>query len=231
MGIARRRERLRSFPVRPVWLRRCVRCRADGLGYHRLQRLLGCLTDDPVSHPLAQRHRDQKHHRAGCQNEGWKSRRGVHAAERLYPRQRPDDVELGCARPAVTWLADQMHFAQLARRHIDASGMAAKFQQYVARSIELISDEDAHRPGVVFKCDGTDFDRRRRDLIAHVASGVDAGKWLFRRKFGHIAVRSCCCANRQRTCSGALPNVPAPRRPIASPSGAVGAKCGRPLVR
>src|SRR5580658_11257384 len=81
-----------------------------------------------------------------------------------------------------------MYLAQLSGCHIDPSRMSAKLQQHVARSIELIPDEDPHRASLVLECNRSDFDRRRRDFIAYVTSSMNAGERLFRRELRHIPV-------------------------------------------
>jgi hypothetical protein len=102
--ISRRRKGLRPFPVGAVGLRAAVGRRGDGWSY-RWKILLGSLPDDSAPHPLPDRDRDQEHHGAYSEQNRRQSRRGLHWPP-LYPRQRPDDVELGRAGSPIAGLAD-----------------------------------------------------------------------------------------------------------------------------
>jgi hypothetical protein len=127
-GIAGGREGLRPFPVRSVRRWRGIGRRGHRLRNHRLQRLFGGLTDDAISQALTNGHGEQQHHGSHCQDNGGKSHRWLHGAGLLYPSERAYDVEFGGACAAVARFADQVHLAQLARRHVDARRVPAEFQ-------------------------------------------------------------------------------------------------------
>ena len=92
---------------------------------------------------------------------------------RLYMLQRlRRDVTCRSSCLAVGGLAQQVKLAQLARGERRALCKTAKLNRNVPRLIDQVARENAHGAFIVLKSDRGDFNRRRGNLVAHIAPGV-----------------------------------------------------------
>ena len=119
-------------------------------------------------------------------------------------------------------LADQLHFAQFARRQIATRvGMPAELEEHVAARVEHVAERRCAPPRVRLRTRS----RRLRPARWSTSSltsrpAIDARERLFGRELRHVAVDRVCCEVDRRTCSAGRPNARVPPPPTSSLSGA-----------